>query len=51
MIKEEKNIDFYTTGRELSKEDFTKITEWIKKKKARLVKPVKQLQKQKEPAV
>lgn len=33
MIKEEKNIDFYTTGRQPSKEDFARINEWIKKDK------------------
>ncbi|MCO5241633.1 MAG: hypothetical protein M9904_16415 [Chitinophagaceae bacterium] len=35
MIKEEKNIDFYTTGRQLSEQEFTKISEWIKKDKAK----------------
>jgi hypothetical protein len=33
MIKEAKNIDFYTTGRKLSDQDFTHIREWISKKK------------------
>lgn len=33
MVKEPKNIDFYTTGREPSKEDFAKIGELIKKDK------------------
>ena len=33
MVKEEKNIDFYTTGREPSAEDFARISEWIKKSK------------------
>ena len=33
MIKEAKNIDFYTTGKELSKEDFARISEWIGKDK------------------
>ena len=31
MIKEEKNIDFYTTGRQPSEQEFAKISEWIKK--------------------
>ena len=33
MIKEEKNIDFYTTGRQPSEKDFERISEWIKNKK------------------
>jgi hypothetical protein len=33
MIKEEKNIDFYTTGRQPSEQEFAKISEWIKKDK------------------
>ena len=33
MIKEEKNIDFYTTGRQPSEQEFTRISEWIKKDK------------------
>ena len=33
MIKEAKNIDFYTSGRQLSDQDFLRISEWIKKKK------------------
>jgi len=33
MIKEPKNIDFYTTGRQPSNEDFARISEWIKKNK------------------
>ena len=33
MIKEAKNIDFYTTGREPSRQDFERISEWIVKKK------------------
>ncbi|MEX8546226.1 MAG: hypothetical protein V5804_01375 [Mucilaginibacter sp.] len=30
MIREEKDIDFYTTGRQPSKLEFAKISEWIK---------------------
>ena len=33
MIKEEKNIDFYTTGRQPSEQEFARISEWIKKDK------------------
>ncbi|MES2766588.1 MAG: hypothetical protein V4642_12005 [Bacteroidota bacterium] len=33
MTKEPKNIDFHTTGKQPSKEDFAKISEWIQKKK------------------
>lgn len=33
MIKEAKKIDFYTTGRQLSEQDFARISEWISKKK------------------
>ena len=33
MIKESKNIDFYTTGRQPSEQDFARISEWIKKNK------------------
>jgi hypothetical protein len=33
MIKEEKNIDFYTTGRQPSEQDFARISELIKKEK------------------
>ncbi len=35
MIKEEKNIDFYTTGRQPSEQEFARISEWIKKDKAK----------------
>jgi hypothetical protein len=33
MVKEAKNIDFYTTGKTPSEEDFDKISEWIKGRK------------------
>lgn len=29
MIKEPKNVDFYTSGRQLSNEDFALISQWI----------------------
>lgn len=33
MTKEDINIDFYTTGRRPSEQEFVKISEWIKKDK------------------
>lgn len=30
MTKEAKNVDFCTTGRQPSEQDFTRISEWIK---------------------
>ncbi len=33
MVKEAKNIDFYTTGRQPSDQDFERISEWIRKRK------------------
>jgi len=43
MIKEAKNIDFFTTGRQPSEEDFVRISEWIKKDKQKKIaeRPVK----------
>ena len=35
MVREPKNIDFYTTGRQPSDQDFIRISEWIKKDKQR----------------
>ena len=35
MVKEEKNIDFYTTGRQPSDRDFERISDWIRKNKER----------------
>lgn len=40
MIKEDKNIDFYTTGKQPSEHDFARISEWIEKDKQRR-KPLK----------
>ena len=37
MIKEEKNIDFYTTARQPSEQEFAKISEWIQKDKEKKV--------------
>lgn len=48
MIKEEKNIDFYTTGRQPSEEEFAQISQWIKKdKKEQLLNRRKKLQRKK----
>ncbi len=33
MVKEAKNIDFYTTGRQPSDQDFQRISEWIRRRK------------------
>ncbi len=33
MIKEAKDVDFYTTGRQPSEYDFARISEWIKRDK------------------
>jgi len=49
MIKEPKNIDFYTSGRQLSNEDFTLISQWIatdkKKQSDKNIKGLKKRQK------
>jgi hypothetical protein len=49
MLKEQKNIDFYTTGRQPSEKDFIRISEWIMKDKKRkdFRKVTKKSQKQK----
>ena len=33
MIKEARDIDFYTSGRQPSEQDFARISEWILKNK------------------
>jgi hypothetical protein len=48
MIKEAKNVDFYTTGRQLSDQDFARISEWIRKDKQ---KRTRKNNKQASPAV
>lgn len=35
MIKEPKEVDFRTTGRQPSEQDFARISEWIKQDKQR----------------
>jgi hypothetical protein len=50
MVKEPKNIDFYTTGRQPSKEDFARVSVWIKKQKQAAKKPKRQPSKQKSHA-
>jgi hypothetical protein len=36
MIKEAISIDFYTSGKELSEQDFARISEWIRKNKEKV---------------
>ena len=52
MIKEAKNIDFCTTGKQPSELDFARISEWIKKDKQRKkhLKSINQNAKQKDPS-
>jgi hypothetical protein len=50
MIKEAKNIDFYTSGRQPSEQDFARISEWIRKKKETASRPKKRLAKPKQVA-
>ena len=51
MIKEAKNIDFYTTGRQPSEQDFKRISEWIRQKKEKANKEKKSpTSKKKHPA-
>ena len=38
MIKELKSIDFYTTGKQPSDQDFARISEWIRKKDEKILK-------------
>ena len=48
MIKEAKNIDFYTTGRQPTKQDFERISEWIRKQKEKEKKVKKTTSKRKQ---
>ena len=48
MVKEPKNIDFVTSGRQPSRQDFARISEWIRKKKQTSSRPKKQGPKQKK---
>lgn len=41
MIKESKKVDFLTTGRQPSKEEFARISEWIKNDKQKQANPKK----------
>ena len=41
MIKENKNVDFLTTGRQPSEEEFARVSEWIKKDKQKQANPKK----------
>lgn len=49
MIKEPKTIDFYTSGRQLSNEDFALVSQWIatdkKKQSEKNIKGLKKRQK------
>ena len=45
MIKEARNIDFYTTGRQPSEQDFARISEWIKTDKEKKSLKQKRLRK------
>jgi hypothetical protein len=47
MVKEAKNIDFYTSGRQPSEKDFARISEWIKKQKLAASHPKKYQRKKK----
>lgn len=51
MVKEAKNIDFYTTGRQPSEEDLARISGWIKndKQRKKLLNPANQATKEKHP--
>jgi hypothetical protein len=40
MVREPKNIDFRTTGRHLSEEEFVKISEWINKQNSKNTKNI-----------
>ena len=33
MVREPKDVDFYTTGRQPTEQEFTRISEWIKQDK------------------
>jgi len=37
MVKEPKDVDFYTTGRQPSEEEFARISEWIRQDKQKQV--------------
>ena len=51
MIKEAKDVDFYTTGKQPSEQDFARISEWIRKdkQKQQIGKEQKTNRKQVEP--
>lgn len=46
MVKEAKNIDFYTSGKQPTEEDFARISMWIKKQKLALAEGKKAAKKQ-----
>ncbi len=45
MIKEPKNIDFYTTGKQPTSQDFMRISEWIKEQKKKSQRTITRLNK------
>ena len=51
MIKEAKNIDFCTSGKELTEQDFVRISKWIRKNKSKVISTSKRrtLQKRTSP--
>ena len=53
MIKEAKNIDFCTSGKELTEQDFERISEWIRKNKLKVTSTSKRrtLQKRTSPNI
>ena len=51
MVKEPKNIDFYTTGRQPSDKEFELVSEWIKNRKKQTKKrPLRPLKKKNQKA-
>lgn len=47
MVKEPKNIDFYTSGRQPTKDDFKRVSEWILKRKQKKANSKKSIIRQK----
>lgn len=50
MIREAKDINFSTTGRQPSEEEFQKVSEWIKLRKEKLKKKESRVKKEKQKA-
>lgn len=47
MVKEPKNIDFYTSGRQPTKDDFKRVSKWIMKRKQKKTNSKKSINRQK----